>query len=82
MNLAQQQNNLGTVSDLSKFACISLCHQSTAIEPMKRPEAELDGPNLQIERDDFTGLAIGGNKTRKLEFWVGIAQNTNMLLKH
>jgi len=28
----------------------------------------LDGPNLHIKRDDCTGLATGGNKTRKLEF--------------
>ena len=29
---------------------------------------ELGGPNLWIKRDDCTGLAGGGNKTRKLEF--------------
>lgn len=62
MNSAQQQNNLGTVIDLSKFARVSLGHQPTPIESMKLLEAELGGPNLRIERDDFTGLAIGGNK--------------------
>jgi L-cysteate sulfo-lyase len=28
----------------------------------------LDGPNIWVKRDDCTGLAGGGNKTRKLEF--------------
>jgi len=29
---------------------------------------ELGGPNIYIKRDDMTGLAFGGNKSRKLEF--------------
>jgi L-cysteate sulfo-lyase len=33
----------------------------------------LGGPNLYIKRDDCTGLATGGNKTRKLEFLVAQA---------
>jgi D-cysteine desulfhydrase len=33
----------------------------------------LGGPNLWIKRDDNTGLAGGGNKTRKLEFLVAEA---------
>ena len=82
MNLAQQQNNIGRAVDLSKYARVSLCHQPTPIESMKRLEAELGGPNLYIKRDDCTGLATGGNKTRKLEFLVGdaIAQNADMLV--
>ena len=34
---------------------------------------ELGGPTLLIKRDDQTGLALGGNKSRKLEFLVGDA---------
>lgn len=33
----------------------------------------LGGPNLYVKRDDCTGLATGGNKTRKLEFLMGDA---------
>ena len=33
----------------------------------------LGGPQLFIKRDDLTGLALGGNKTRKLEYIVGAA---------
>jgi D-cysteine desulfhydrase len=33
----------------------------------------LGGPRILMKRDDQTGLALGGNKTRKLEFLVGEA---------
>jgi L-cysteate sulfo-lyase len=35
---------------------------------MERLSKHLGGPKLWIKRDDCTGLAGGGNKTRKLEF--------------
>ncbi|NIQ28777.1 MAG: D-cysteine desulfhydrase, partial [Gammaproteobacteria bacterium] len=34
---------------------------------------KLGGPNLYVKRDDCTGLATGGNKTRKLDFLMGEA---------
>jgi 1-aminocyclopropane-1-carboxylate deaminase/D-cysteine desulfhydrase-like pyridoxal-dependent ACC family enzyme len=40
----------------------------TPLEPMPRLSAQLGGPSLYIKRDDLTGLAFGGNKTRMLEF--------------
>lgn len=46
----------------------------TPIEPMPRLSAALNGPSLFIKRDDQTGLASGGNKTRKLEYLVAEAQ--------
>ena len=46
----------------------ALAHLPTPLEPMERPSAELGGPRLLVKRDDCTGLALGGNKTRKLEF--------------
>lgn len=45
----------------------------TPLVEMKRLSAELGGPKLFIKRDDQTGLALGGNKTRKLEYLVGEA---------
>ena len=56
---------------LSKFSRVDLCHQPTPLEAMPRLSEKLGGPNLWIKRDDCTGLATGGNKTRKLEFLVG-----------
>jgi len=46
----------------------------TPIEPLPRLSAALGGPRLFVKRDDQTGLAFGGNKTRKLEMLVAEAQ--------
>ena len=53
---------------LEKFERIKLGHFPTPIEHLKNISKYLDGPNTFIKRDDCTGLATGGNKTRKLEF--------------
>ena len=68
--------------DLSRFPRVALCHQPTPIESMPRLSEHLGGPNLYVKRDDCTGLATGGNKTRKLEFLVGEAlqQNADLLV--
>ena len=43
-------------------------------KPLPRLSAALGGPRLLVKRDDLTGLAFGGNKTRKLEFVLAEAQ--------
>jgi len=50
-------------------------HLPTPVEAMPRLSAELKGPRLLIKRDDQTGLAFGGNKTRKLEYLLAEAKN-------
>lgn len=53
---------------------ISLAHLPTPLEEMPRLREALGvGPRLWVKRDDQTGLATGGNKTRKLEFLVAEA---------
>ena len=47
---------------------IVLAHLPTPIEPLPRLTKLLQGPRLFIKRDDLTGLGLGGNKTRKLEY--------------
>jgi len=47
---------------------IVLAHLPTPIEPLPRLTKLLQGPQLFIKRDDLTGLGLGGNKTRKLEY--------------
>ena len=42
---------------------------NTPLEPMRNLSRELDA-NLYIKRDDLTGLALGGNKARKLDYIV------------
>ena len=45
----------------------------TPIEKLNRFSDALDGPEIYIKRDDLTGLTLGGNKTRKLEFVIANA---------
>jgi len=40
----------------------------TPVVELKRLSRELGGPTLFMKRDDNTGLGMGGNKTRKLEY--------------
>ncbi len=58
---------------LSKFARVSLAHLPTPLEYLPRLSKHLGGPDIYVKRDDCTGLATGGNKTRKLEFSMGEA---------
>ncbi|RRJ82766.1 D-cysteine desulfhydrase [Aestuariirhabdus litorea] len=51
---------------------VSLGHGPTPLEKLPNLGAEL-GIELYIKRDDCTGLALGGNKTRKLEYLVAAA---------
>ncbi len=53
---------------LARFPRLSLGHFPTPLEPLDNLSALLGGPKIWIKRDDATGLATGGNKTRKLEF--------------
>ena len=48
-------------------APIPLAHLPTPLEPMERLAGALGGPRLLVKRDDCTGLALGGNKARKLQ---------------
>jgi D-cysteine desulfhydrase/L-cysteate sulfo-lyase len=61
------------------FPRLTLAHLPTPLVEMKRLREALARetgqtlPRLFIKRDDCTGLAGGGNKTRKLEFLIGEA---------
>lgn len=46
----------------------------TPLEHLPRLSSQLGGPEIYIKRDDLTGLAFGGNKTRMLEFSLADAQ--------
>lgn len=59
---------------LAKFPRLRFAHLPTPLEPMTNLSRLLDGPNLWVKRDDCTGLAGGGNKTRKLEFLMADAE--------
>lgn len=57
---------------LARFPRARFAHLPTALEPLPHLGADL-GVKLWVKRDDCTGLAGGGNKTRKLEFLLGDA---------
>ena len=54
---------------------LHFAHLPTPVEALPRLSEALGGPRLLIKRDDQTGLAFGGNKTRKLEFLVAEARD-------
>lgn len=53
---------------------VALGHWPTPLEPCHRLRDRLGGPLVWLKRDDCSGLALGGNKTRKLEFLLGEAR--------
>lgn len=59
--------------DLSAFPRTPLCTLPTPLQPLENLSRVLGGPRLLIKRDDMTGLALGGNKGRQLEFYMGEA---------
>jgi D-cysteine desulfhydrase family pyridoxal phosphate-dependent enzyme len=50
-----------------------LSHLPTPLEYASRLTRALGGPEIWIKRDDLTGLALGGNKSRKLDFFMADA---------
>jgi len=67
---------------LARFPRLKVAHLPTPLEPLPNLTRLLGGPRLWIKRDDCTGLATGGNKTRKLEFLVAdaLAQGCDTLI--
>lgn len=67
---------------MKKYPCFDLANLPTPLERMARLSQHLGGPELWIKRDDQTGLATGGNKTRKLELLIAdaLAQEANVVL--
>lgn len=61
---------------------IELLAHPTPIEFMPRLSAHLGGPKIYVKRDDNTGVGLGGNKIRKLEFLLAdaLAQGADTLI--
>jgi len=59
--------------DLELYPRAQLAFLPTPIQELHRLTQILAGPRILIKRDDQTGLALGGNKTRKLEYLLGEA---------
>ncbi len=54
---------------------IPLATLPTPLQEMSRLRKRLGGPRLFIKRDDLTGLGLGGNKLRKLEYAMAAARH-------
>jgi D-cysteine desulfhydrase len=67
---------------LDSMARKSLGFLPTPVVPLPALSKHLGGPAILMKRDDQTGLALGGNKTRKLEFLLGdaLAQGADVVV--
>jgi L-cysteate sulfo-lyase len=72
------------VNPTGEYDRLHFSHLPTPLEPMDRLGRYLGGPHLFIKRDDCTGLATGGNSTRKLEFLMAdaIAAGADVIITH
>lgn len=61
---------------IERFPRVDLISRPTPVRKLERLSARLGGPEIYVKRDDLTGLAFGGNKSRKLEFII-----SDMLVK-
>jgi L-cysteate sulfo-lyase len=59
---------------MTSFARLPLAALPTPLMPLPRLTRELGGPAVYVKRDDCTGLALGGNKARKLAFLMAKAR--------
>ncbi|WP_417109265.1 hypothetical protein [Hominenteromicrobium sp.] len=67
---------------MQDFPCIPLAVLSTPIQKLENISRLLN-TNVYIKRDDLTGIGLGGNKVRKLEFLLADAKRKgNQLLEY
>jgi L-cysteate sulfo-lyase len=61
---------------------VPLGHWPTPVQELGRLSDTLGGPRIWVKRDDLSGLALGGNKTRKLEYLVAdaLAQHATTII--
>src|SRR5512139_1039728 len=61
---------------------LRLAHLPRPFEPAPRLSDRLGGPQIFLKRDDCTGLALGGNKVRKLEYLLAeaVAQGADTVI--
>src|SRR5262245_12480559 len=70
--MAQHHLTIDALADrLAQIPRVPLAHLPTPLEFCPRFSKALGNINVLVKRDDLTGLAFGGNKTRQLEFIFG-----------
>ncbi|MEX1018890.1 MAG: D-cysteine desulfhydrase family protein [Litorilinea sp.] len=79
--VTEQEARLGAaLAALPRVALVA--QRPTPLEHLPRLSAHLGGPQIYVKRDDLTGLAFGGNKTRMLEFSMAdaLAKGTEVIV--
>src|SRR4030081_4085608 len=61
------------ITELERVPRMQLAIPPTPLQEMPRLAAAIGLDRLLVKRDDNTGLALGGNKARKLEYLVAEA---------
>lgn len=59
------------IEQIAKLPRVSLGCYPTPLMDAKHLSEILGGPRILIKRDDLTGLSLGGNKCRRLEYLIG-----------
>lgn len=59
---------LDTIARMPRYRALA---GPTPLEEAKALSAYLGGPRIFLKRDDLTGVGLGGNKVRKLEYIIG-----------
>jgi D-cysteine desulfhydrase family pyridoxal phosphate-dependent enzyme len=70
-------------SRLDSLPRVRLATLPTPLEALPRLSEALGGVEIRIKRDDCTGMAMGGNKVRQLEFTLGeaVAQGADCIIQ-
>ena len=63
---------------IARLPRITLGNYPTPLVDAEHLSAALGGPRILIKREDLTGLALGGNKCRKLEFIIAEARQNGI----
>ena len=80
--LSEMERRSALEAAIARLPRVHLAALPTPLEECPRLSMALGGPRILVKRDDLTGLAFGGNKTRQLEFVLGkaCAQGTDVVL--
>ena len=73
MNAYSKTRRSEMLAALESLPRVALAALPTPLEHCPGLSGELAGPQIWTKRDDLTGLALGGNKTRMFEFVLGQA---------
>lgn len=61
-------------ASLSRLPQVPMVRRPTPIDELPHLSAALGGPRILVKREDMSGLAFGGNKTRELDYFIGAAK--------